>query len=482
MTALSRKNLWEKTPAPLKRSLAGALSVMPPSFWLGKTFREQLSFANDAAGWPAERSRAYQSQQLREIVTLAKQHSPYWRDIITTTGLTPNDIHHPEDIRALPFIDKQTLIDHGDQMLTRAATALGIDAVSTGGSSGVPLTFHIGSERSAIEYAYLVAGWQRAGYQPDMPQVILRGAVVEPDRNGLRYSYDPILRRHQFSNFHMTDDNMARYIEKMATLGDCFLHVYPSSIAALTRYMQRSGPTLPPNVRGILAGSEIVYDADRLATEQLTGLRYFSWYGHSEKLVLAAECEHDRTYHVWPTYGYCELIDEHGNAITTPGQRGEIVGTGFINRVQPFIRYRTGDYATYLGDHCPHCGRDHVLLGDIQGHRTQEMLICSDGSEISWTAINMHDGTFAGVRQFQFRQDTPGKATLRVVPASDWSNDRPAAIKKSLDRKLAGRIVFEVALCDDIQLTKRGKMTFVDQRIPDAGERAATSKPTASMA
>jgi len=474
MTALSRKNLWDKTPARVKRSLAGALSVMPPSFWLGKAFRAQLAFANDAASWSAEQSRVYQTRQLRAILQLAHERSPYWRAVIDEAGIKPSDVQQPEDIRALPLIDKQTLIEHGAKMLTRPANSPGVDTVSTGGSSGVPLKFHIGSERSAIEYAYLVASWQRVGYQPDMPQVILRGAVVSPDRTGLRYAYDPILRRHQFSNFHMTDENMARYLDTMATLGDCYLHVYPSSIAALTRFMQRIGRKLPTNIRGILAGSEIVYDEDRRATEEVTGLRYFSWYGHSEKLVLAAECEHDATYHVWPTYGYCELIDQDGDPVTTVGQRGEIVGTGFINRVQLFIRYRTGDFATYLGDRCRHCGREQMLLGDIQGHRTQEMLICTDGSEISWTAVNMHDGTFDGVRQFQFLQQTPGKATLRVVPAADWNDTRASAIKKSLDRKLGGRIVFEVAVCDDIELTTRGKMTFVDQRIPDVAHSAPT--------
>ncbi len=472
MTALSRKNLWEKTPAAVKRGLAGALSVMPPTFWLGKAFREQLAFANDAATWSAEQSRAYQTRQLRDILKLAHDQSPYWRRVIDDAGLNPHDIANPEYLRALPLIDKQTLIDHGTDMLTRPANSPGVDTVSTGGSSGVPLKFHIGSERSAIEYAYLVAGWQRVGFQPDMPQIILRGAIVAPDRTGLRYAYDPILRRHQFSNFHMTDENMARYLDKMATLGDCYLHVYPSSIAALTRFMQRTGRTLPSNIRGILAGSEIVYYEDRRATEELTGLRYFSWYGHSEKLVLASACEHDAAYHVWPTYGYCELIDEDGEPVTTVGQRGEIVGTGFINRVQPFIRYRTGDFATYLGDRCRHCGREQMLLGNIQGHRTQEMLICADGSEISWTAVNMHDGTFDGVRQFQFLQQTPGKATLHVVPAADWTDARASAVKKSLDRKLAGRIVFEVAVCDEIELTTRGKMTFVDQRIPDVAHSA----------
>jgi phenylacetate-CoA ligase len=148
------------------------------------------------------------------------------------------------------------------------------------------------------------------------------------------------------------------------------------------------------------------------------------------------------------------------------GRRGEIVGTGFINTVVPFIRYRTGDYATYVGDHCEACGRQHTIIRDIRGHRTQEMLIAADGSEISWTALNMHDDTFLHVRQFQFRQDRPGRAVLRVVPADGFGDVDRQRIGQRLLTKLVGRIEFTIECTDRIRLSPRGKAVYVDQRIP----------------
>lgn len=478
MSALSRKNLWEKTPAGMKHALGAVLGVAPPTFWLGRAFRRNLAFANEAQHWPAEKAAAWQLERVREIVRLAMERSPYFRRVYRDAGVDAEQLNSLDDIRRLPTIDKATIREHGDEMLTVAKSAPGVDHVSTGGSGGEPMGFYIGADRSAIEYAYLVASWQRTGFDANDVQAVFRGQIVEPDRDGLRHSYDAILRRHYYSNFHMTDANMGRYLDHLATIGPCYLHVYPSSMATLTRYLDRSGRRLSDNVDGILAGSEIVYDADRAATERATGLRYFSWYGHSEKLVLAAECEHASGYHVWPTYGYCELIDEHDNAVTTVGQRGEIVGTGFINRVMPFIRYRTGDFATLAGTRCEACGREHMLLTDIRGHRTQEMLVCADGSEISWTAVNMHDRTFDGVRRFQFRQTQPGKATLRLVAGEGFDDSRTEAIRRSLARKLGERIVFDIELCDDIELTHRGKSTFVDQRIPDARRQGLEARAT----
>jgi phenylacetate-CoA ligase len=294
---------------------------------------------------------------------------------------------------------------------------------------------------------------------------VLRGKTVRRDRKGLYHEYDPILRHHCYSSFHMNDENMGRYLEHIATIGPCFLHVYPSSVAALAKFIHRAGMKAPGNIRGIIAESETVYPEQRQMAEEVLGCRYFSCYGHSEKLILAAECEFSTDYHVWPTYGYFELLDEQGRPVTTPGQRGEIVGTGFVNTVVPFIRYRTGDYATYVGDRCEACGREHLLIRNIRGHRTQEMLIAADGSEISWTAMNMHDDTFLHVRQFQFYQDAPGRAELRVVPAEGFGDEDRLKIQHNLGRKLDGQVTFAIALVESIRLSPRGKAIYVDQRI-----------------
>jgi phenylacetate-CoA ligase len=325
--------------------------------------------------------------------------------------------------------------------------------------------FYLDARRSSVEYAYLTASWERVGYTIGTPMAVLRGQPVRIGRSGMHHEYDPVLRHHYYSSYHMSDENMAQYLTHIATIGPCFLHVYPSSIAALTRFCRRTGICPPFNIRSIIAESENIYPEQREMAEEIFGCRYFSCYGHSEKLVLAAECEHSNDYHVWPTYGYFELLDQDGSPVSTPGQRGEIVGTGFINTVMPFIRYRTGDWATYVGHRCEACGREHTVIRDICGHRTQEVLIAADGSELSWTALNMHDDTFLHVRQLQFVQEMPGKAILRIVPANGFADQEVQRIHRNLGRKLNGQITFTIERVATIPLSPRGKAIYVDQRI-----------------
>ena len=467
--AFSKKNLWETTSSLVKTTLGRVLGIFPPAWLLGAKFRANCRFVRDSQWWPVENSREYQLRRLQKILKLAYEKTKFYRRMFDSIGFHPNDFQSLDCISRLPIIDRQVVVENLAEMCTRSVTSRDVDFASTSGTSGTPLHFYADADRSAIEYAYLTTSWERAGYKLSMPMVVLRGRVVKPDRNGLHHEYDPVLRHHYYSAFHLSDENMSRYLKHIAAIGPCFLHVFPSSAAALARFILRSRQQAPKNIQGIIAESEIVYPQQRQMVEKVFGCRIFSCYGHSEKLVLASGCEKSDDYHIWPTYGYFELLDENNNQVTAPGQRGEIIGTGFINTVMPFIRYRTGDWAAYVSDRCQACGCEHTIIRDIRGHRTQEVLIAADGSEISWTALNMHDDTFLRVRQFQFMQAVPGQAVLRIVPSDGFSEKDAGLIQRNLGRKLDGRLNFTIELVEAIPLSARGKTVYVDQRItPDS--------------
>lgn len=474
--ALSRKNLWESLPPKLRASIGPVIGVVPRRYLLGRAFRRTASFLDDAQWWPEDRVRQYQLSELRRICGLAIDRSPYYKALFKEAGFDHSAaLRTPEDLQHLPMLTRDLVRQHGARLCTSPTGAAGVDYVSTGGTSGAPLEFYIGSGRSAVEYAYILAGWKRVGYSLSHPTAVFRGRIVAPDAGGLRHEHDPILRQHFYSNFHMSAGDIDRYLESVGALGDCFLHVYPSAAAALARHIRATGASPPTNVRGILAESEIVYPGQRTLIEDTFGVRCFSSYGLTEKVVAAAECEQSTDYHVWPFYGFTELIGDDGQPVTTPGGRGEIVATGFLNDVMPFVRYRTGDRATFAGRRCAACGREHLLLRDIRGHRTQESLVARDGSLIAWTAINMHDDTFKNVKQVQFHQTEAGKATLRVLPQLTFSDADRARILERLEAKLAGRLAVSLEIVETIALSRAGKAIYVDQRIPNVSAMAGHS-------
>lgn len=473
--ALSRKNIWDSTPQMVRETLGQVLSLIPPEVVLGRQFRDKLRFVQEAQWWSTAQSRAYQLEQVRQVCTLAYERSALYRRSFDAAGFHPGDLNRLEDVRSLPTIDKSTLRSRLAEMTTRSTRALDIEYVSTGGTSGTPVHFYVGRDRSAIEYAYLVSSWERAGYRSHMPQAVLRGKTVKANRRGLRHEYDALLRRHYYSNFHLTDETMGGYLDHIETLGPCFLHVYPSATVTLAHFCERLGRQAPANVLGILAGSENVRPPDRELIERVFKVRLFSWYGHSEKLVFAAECEHSSDYHVWPTYGFFELLDDAGRPVTTPGERGEIVGTGFINTVVPFIRYRTGDYAVYLGEGCRRCGREHTRIGTVEGHG-HEGLVGRDGQFISITTFlrAAHSDHMMSVQRYQFYQDRVGVAEFRVVAAVGAAREQVEALASSFVCRTEGQLGLTVKLVSEIPLTPSGKYRLVDNRLGVFGPGAAT--------
>lgn len=463
--ALSRKNLWEGMPPLSRRVIGWAAARMDRKYILGRRFRRALSFVRSAERLPLEQSRAIQLDELRRICELACQKTGYYRRSLGDTGFVPGELKSIDDFARLPLIDRNVVRERLSEMTVRPFPAHRADQVSTAGTSGTPLHFYIGDERSSVEYAYLTTSWRRIGYRLGTPLAVFRGRVVSEDRQGLRHEYDPLLEHHYYSALHMDDDNLRRCVQHVAALGPCFLHVYPSSVFRLARFIRSKGLPVPGNIRGIIAESEIVYPEQRAFVEEVFGCRYLACYGQTEKLVLATECEESADYHVWPTYGYFELLDEAGRPIDTPGRRGEIVGTSFINNVVPFIRYRTGDYATYVGDRCEACGRWHTVIRDIRGHRVQEFLLAADGSEIPWVGLNMHDDTFLNVRQFQFVQQKLGHAVLQVVPEKGFGDADARRIASRLQRKLEGRLSFVVRPVDTIPLSPSGKAIYVNRAV-----------------
>ncbi len=108
----------------------------------------------------------------------------------------------------------------------------------------------------------------------------------------------------------------------------------------------------------------------------------------------------------------------------------------------------------------------------------QEHLVTASGSLISWTALNMHDDTFDNVRQFQFVQDAPGRAQLRIVPTCAFSDADQQRLLSRLERKFDGQLHIELERCLDIPLSPRGKAIYVDQRIREAGPGEPASDET----
>ena len=334
-------------------------------------------------------------------------------------------------------------------------------AVTTGGTTGSQLRCYVDDVSHEVETAFVHRVWKRVGYRPSRTKATFRGVPFPKLSPGVYWQANPIYNELQFSPFHMSESTLGAYVDRLARYAPSFLHGYPSAIDLLAEYVLRHGLCdRLPSIRAALLHSEACLPAQRERIGAAFRARVFPVYGHSERLILGAECEVEEVYHHVPDYGILEIIAEDGTSCEREGDRGELVGTGLLNRAMPLIRYRTGDHATRRDATCS-CGREWDRFSDVEGRWKQDVLLGKTGTRISLTALNMHGPVFERVSRYQYRQREPGRCELRVVAAPGFTEDDRRAIEAAYRAKVGGELDLEVVEVDDIPLTERGKLKML---------------------
>jgi phenylacetate-CoA ligase len=267
--------------------------------------------------------------------------------------------------------------------------------------------------------------WQRTGWNYHT-RAVLRNHLL-PENEIFRIN--PITREFIFNNFRLNPQYVREIHKTLIKYKISFIHAYPSAAYQFCLLCKEQGLDLG-FIKSFLCGSEGIIDFQKKLIVDEMGLKLYSWYGHSEKLVLGGYCEFTDHYHIEPQYGYFELIGSDNMPIVTPGKFGEIVGTTLYNTGMPLIRYRTGDFAEYVSDHCEKCGRKMAIIKNIQGRWDKNQIYRKDGTYITTTALNLHNELYKVIDGLQYIQEYPGILRILIIKGSSFHKDHEKAFLK----------------------------------------------------
>lgn len=446
-------DLFRSSPEPLKKFI----NLIPIKYRFGgKDFTDTYSFLKKSDGWDEEKIIKWQKKQLEKLLNHAVTNVPFYKDI----KLNSNDPF--KNFKKFPVVDKETIQENMNKFISTNISKKNAYYVSTGGTSGNQLKFYLDNSTYGKEWAFVMTAWGRIGFKPGNRVVSFRGVEFKNADKGIFWQDNPIYNMLEMSPFHMSEENLSKYVEKIKVFKPEYIHGYPSAISVLGKYVLEIDEKLP-SIKGILAVSENLYSWQRELLEESFKARVFSFYGQSERVIMASECECDTRYHVFPEYGVTELLDKDHNHVEV-NNRGELVGTSFLNYFMPFIRYKTGDYAILDGKKCK-CGRNHIIIKDLVGRWNQEMVVAKDGSLISTTALNLHSDVLEKIIKYQFYQDTEGELVIKIIPKQRFSSDDEKKIKSSFYNKIGSNLEIFIEEVSEIPLTERGKHRFLIQKI-----------------
>ena len=431
---------------------------LPPRLMLGSsTYFRFRKYIKKTDKYPIKQLQDLQFKHLKDIVNHAWKNIPGYKKLWEDGGFHPEQLQSLNDINKIPFITKEILRDNLEAFSYKKLR--GIHKITTGGSTGIPFAFYQQRENGIIELAFMHEIWSR--FYPEVNYhvnaTILRGKKI-----GKPAEYDP-LNGLILSSFDLTPENIKLYVAAIEKYKTHILRAYPSSLYVFSSLVKSLGLKINHHFKVIMLGSENLYDFQKDQIKEVFNAPYVNWYGHGEKTVLAGYCEHKTTYHAFPLYGITEIVDQDGREINE-GETGEIIGTSFWNYATPFIRYKTQDYAKKGSASCEKCGRNHLIIEEIQG-REHEFIVDKNKKLIALTGVSIICGTFNELLQFRFVQDTIGKFIFRYIKKPGVNKVNTASIQQALFDKIGDNfeIVFEEVT--EISRTPSGKLMYLEQNL-----------------
>jgi phenylacetate-CoA ligase len=451
----------KKTYYALPSSLLRVLDFLPIEYKFGgRRFTETLSFILESDRWTKEKLEKYQASALNRILSYAVRTVPFYENIKLDGNVF-------EDIKKFPIIRKDDLLQNFSKLVSRGATFSNSYVDSTGGSSGRQLRFLASNSQFAIEWAFLVALWKRIGYGLGDRIMSFRGGSARFGRRFWRP--EPAYNAVAMSPSRINPSTFPVYVEKMRKWKPKFLHGYPSAMTVfsklvLEKRVESWPPPIPP-VKGVLLCSEKVYPSQRELIENAFKARTLSWYGQSEKVILAGECEFSREYHIFPQYGFTEFLGKDGSTVEEGSEDVELVGTSFFNFAMPLIRYKTEDYATLSKHEKCRCRRNYPLLENVRGSRLQEMVVGENGSLIPLVVFNLHGEELDKVYALQYFQDQPGQLVVRIKPSISFEEKDRKNLIQALKEKVGDELAIIIQDVSEIELTPMGKAKLLVQKL-----------------
>lgn len=450
------QGLIKQLPSPVKQGLKYVYGALPPQIRYGKVFWEAYNFLQESQWWSREKLEEYQMQQLSRLLNHTYENVPYYHRLFDEIGLKPKDIQNFDDLKKLPCLDKDTFKLHARDMVAKNIDLKKLPMSHTSGTTGKPLQFYEDMSTSQREVAFIYHQWSRVGYMPGDARVELRGAV---NREKSVY-YDPVFKVLRLSPLIDSKETASHYLEKMRLFGAKFLHGYPGAIASFAYTIKRCGLPVSFKLKAVLFASEAIYEWERALVQEVFNCRVFSHYGMAEKVVLAAECEHSYHYHCLPQYGVTEVdSDTH-----------EIIGTGFLNHANPFIRYRTTDIASMpISRGCEECGRNYYpVFAKVEG-RLEDFIVTPQGTMIAPAVITHPFKDLKAIKDTQVVQESLDSVILRAVP---WDKDDlqlfEAEISKlcqDLQEILGVGMQVKGEMTEEIERPKSGKFKWIQSAI-----------------
>lgn len=459
---MDKLTLYHALPYAAKTAIASMRGLQLRKWRYGPETEDLVAAVLERERWPASRLREWQQSRLAEHLNFAAKHVPYYRDHWQQRR-RDGDRASWEVLQNWPVLHKESVRQHPEAFLPDTIDPRRMSQSNTSGTSGKPLRLWQTREGLHEWYALFEARARRwYGVSRFNRWAIFGGQLVAPTerRKPPFWVWNAPLRQLYASSYHLAPDLIPAYARALAEYRIEYLLGYTSSLYTLAQEVIAQRLELPP-LRVVLTNAEPLYSHQRDLLTKAFGCPVRETYGMSEMAGAASECEYGRM-HFWSDAGVVEVLEDGEPA--PPGNSGEIVLTGFVNRGMPLVRYRVGDRGSLSASSACECGRGLPLLQGIEG-RNDDVVYTRDGRR-----VGRLDPVFKGnlpVKEVQIVQETLDCIRIVYVPADGFGQAAEDSIRDRLRQRL-GPVQVEFEPVTAVPRGANGKFRAVVSKVAGA--------------
>lgn len=416
--------------------------------------------------WSLQELQTEQFAALQRLLRHADENSPYYRQLWAEHQLDVRRLHDRADFGRYPLLQKEHIRQHRLELRAHHDTRPLISK-TTGGSTGIPLTFDLDVGSYERRNAATLRGYGWAGATPGTKQWYLWGVPLDAQpawKTWKNRAYEAIQRRQVVNSFALSEATVPDILRTLNRYRPDVIVAYTNALYHFARSLAERGQR-PFSPQAIVVGAEKLHGFQRELIESVFGAPVFETYGSREFMLTGAECSEHAGLHLTTEHLYLEILQDDGTP-TPAGQVGNVVVTDLYNYGMPFIRYVTGDQAVAGCGQC-RCGRGLPLLQEVRGRRL-DVIRTPDGRTVPGEFFPHLMKDYAGIRQFQVVQPSRERLELRVVLGPSWTEADQAKVLHRVEQTVGPAVRLAWQPVPAIALTQAGKHRVVVSEIADA--------------
>ncbi|MBD3219124.1 MAG: hypothetical protein GF310_12685 [candidate division Zixibacteria bacterium] len=447
------------------------LVMLAYSFWNRKSGTRHLDILRDM-----DKSQFYNSQRLRDIQTAklrralrnALQNSSFWQRRFNDIGFKEVDIESLTSTQGLPELTREDVINHKDEIVSRAFTKSELIDNVSGGTTGSSLSYYLSKHRIDVRTASTLRHNLWTSYRIGNKLATVWGAPDDiASHKPLKTKVREMLwgKSIDFNSNILTDESVKSFALEWDKFRPDILLAYSGALNFFVNHAKDLKLTFAPP-RAIITSAEVLTPEARKNIEEFIGAKVFNRYGSREFSVIASECDRHNGFHINAENLFLEFepIDESSDE----RRHAKILVTDLENMAFPFIRYEIGDVAVVSENKEPcGCGRALPRIHDIGG-RVTDYLRLPDGRYVSCTGLTVTVFPKAkGIVQSRIVQKKADRIIVQIVKNNEFDQESDNILRKELGKVLGDGIEVELEFPDEIKREKSGKYRFAISEVSD---------------